>query len=119
MEGVSGAVGSLSAITGASSAAGGAALSGIGFTVDGLAADLGTGDFTSTGLPPLMACNAGLPPTGFAIAALLAVLMDLSALFIAASLAVSTRTQDYKFMGHRDTRATPCFRLLCQHLNPA
>src|SRR5664279_1830518 len=82
MAGVSFAIGRLSAITGASSAAGGAAFSGIGFTAAGLAAGLG-GDFTSTGLPPLMACSAGLASPGFALAALSAVLTDLLALFIA------------------------------------
>src|SRR5664280_1883295 len=69
MAGVSFAIGRLSAITGASSAAGGAAFSGIGFTAAGLAA--------------LMACSAGLASPGFALAVLSAVLTDLLALFIA------------------------------------
>src|SRR5476649_2945438 len=87
MAGVSFAIGRLSAITGASSAAGGAALSGIGFAAAGLAAGFETaslgGDFTSAGLPPLMACSDGLASPGFALAALSAVLIDLLALFIA------------------------------------
>src|ERR1700687_3704318 len=82
MAGVSFAIGRLSAITGASSAAAGAALSGIGFTAAGLAAGLGD-DFTSAGLPPLLACSAGWPSPVFALAALSAVLTDLLALFIA------------------------------------
>src|SRR5450830_395766 len=87
MVGVSFAIGRLSAITGASSAAGGAALSGIGFAAAGLAAGFETaslgGDFTSAGLPPLMACSDGLASPGFALAALSAVLTDLLVLFIA------------------------------------
>src|ERR1022692_4042562 len=82
MAGVSFAIGRLSAITGASSAAGGAALSGIGLAAAGLAAGLG-GGFTRAGLLPLMACSVGLTSPGFTLAALSAVLTDLSALFIA------------------------------------
>src|ERR1700688_3611311 len=93
MAGESLAFGRLSAITGASSAAGGAAFSGIGFAA-GLAAGFTSGlkapvfvtasldgDFTSVPLPPFMVCSASLP--GFALAALPAVLPDLLALFIA------------------------------------
>src|SRR6202140_5742091 len=87
MGGDSLARGRLSAITGASSAAGGTALSGIGLPAAGLATGfasafktLGLGaDLTSAALPPLMLCSAGLP--GFALATLPAVLTDLLALF--------------------------------------
>jgi hypothetical protein len=52
------------------------------------------------------------------MAALPAVLIDLSALFIAAPLAVFARRQAYNFPKPRDTTPRLCFCLLGQHLKP-
>ena len=89
----------------------------------GLAAGFETaslgGDFTSAGLPPLMACSDGLASPGFALAALSAVLTDLLALFIVRAPCCPRPGPRYKVLNARDTTPRPCFCLLCQHLKPA